>query len=108
MKIERDNGTYAWEYSIKFYAYYEVDRRPDGDATRLKEIAPIWAEFHMWFSDDEEELQMISMRKSSAIMEYHTTNLLQHREYERVLNVQAAREGRPNRPSHDTGQPGRW
>ena len=57
MQIERDNGTYAWEYSIKFYAYYEVDRRPDGDATCLKEIAPIWAEFHMWFSDDEEELQ---------------------------------------------------
>lgn len=57
IKVERDNGIYAWEYSIKLYAYYDRDHRPDGDVTLLREIVPIWAEFHVWFSDEGDDLQ---------------------------------------------------
>lgn len=57
MIVEQDNGTYGWEYSIKFYAYYEAYCRPDGDAMQLTEIVPVWAEFHLWFSDEGDDLE---------------------------------------------------
>lgn len=57
VKVERDNGTFGWEYSITFCVNYDTDCRPDGDALAIREVAPIWAEFHVWFSDEGDDLQ---------------------------------------------------
>lgn len=57
VKVERDNGTFGWEYSIKFCVNYDMDRRPDGDILVFREVAPTWAEFHVWFSDEGDDLQ---------------------------------------------------
>ena len=56
-QINRDNGTYGWEYIIEFHVYYSSDGSPDGIARFIEEVVPVWAEFHVWFSDEGDDLQ---------------------------------------------------
>lgn len=57
VKIERDNGTFGWEYKALLYVNYFTDCRPDGNVPAIREVVTIWAEFHVWFSDEGDDLQ---------------------------------------------------
>lgn len=54
--VERDNGTYGWQYSIRCYVRHTTAHCPDGDDMIIEEVVPFWSEFKLWFSDEGEDL----------------------------------------------------